>query len=226
MDFLIQTAWYSIKLHGHAMAFHGTASVLQGTPWHSMELYNIPWNSMDLQGNSMKFHGIPWNSITTLWILRGTPWHSMKLHGYSMELHGIPWNSMDTPWILHGSSVQFHGFPWNSMDFHRFPWISMEFHGGISHGEGGMMIANDGPFCPVSSFEKYLSVLNPMNEYLFQRPKKSAGEGEIWYDNMVVIPEHSRQEDESHLTPGGVVNNIHKSFNQSDDHNYTRQKWI
>ena len=31
-----------------------------------------------------------------------------------------------------------------------------------------------------------LSVLNPMNEYLFQRPKKSAGEGEIWYDNMVV----------------------------------------
>ena len=52
--------------------------------------------------------------------------------------------------------------------------------------EGGMMIANDGPFCPVSSFEKYFSVLNPMNEYLFQRPKKSAGEGEIWYDNMVV----------------------------------------
>ena len=29
--------------------------------------------------------------------------------------------------------------------------------------EGGMMIANDGPFCQVSSFEKYLSVLNPMN---------------------------------------------------------------
>ena len=51
--------------------------------------------------------------------------------------------------------------------------------------EGGMMIANDGPFCPVSSFEKYLSVLNPMNEYLFQRPK-SSGEGEIWYDNIAV----------------------------------------
>ena len=90
--------------------------------------------------------------------------------------------------------------------------------------EGGMMIANDGPFCPVSSFEKYLSVLNPMNEYLFQRPKKSAGEGEIWYDNMVVL--HSRQEDENHLRLSGVLNNIHKSFNQSDDHNYTRQKWI
>ena len=51
--------------------------------------------------------------------------------------------------------------------------------------EGGMMIANDGPLCQVSSFEKKMSVLNPMNEYLFQRPK-SSGEGEIWYDNMVV----------------------------------------
>ena len=47
------------------------------------------------------------------------------------------------------------------------------------------MIANDSPVCPVSSFEKYLSVLNPMNEYLFQRPK-SSGKGEVWYDNMVV----------------------------------------
>ena len=49
-----------------------------------------------------------------------------------------------------------------------------------------MMIANDGPFCPVSSFENYLSVLNPMNEYLFQLPQKSSSEGEIWYDNIVV----------------------------------------
>ena len=82
------------------------------------------------------------------------------------------------------------------------------------------MIANDGPFCPVSSFEKCLSVLNPMNEYLFQRPK-SSGEGEIWYDNMV-----SGENTLGHLTPSGVVNNIHKSFNQSEDDNYTRQKWI
>ena len=83
MDFLIQTAWYYIELHGHAIAFHETALVLQGTPWHSMELYNIPWNSMDLQGNSMEFHGSPWNSITISW--------------NSEELHGIPWNYMDTP---------------------------------------------------------------------------------------------------------------------------------
>ena len=119
MDFLIQTAWYSIELHGHAMAFHETASVLQGTPWHSMELYNIPWNSMDLQGNSMEFHGIPWNSITTSW--------------NSVELHGIPWNSMDTPW----NSMAFHGTPWilhgSSVEFHGFR-NSMEFHGGISRG--------------------------------------------------------------------------------------------
>ena len=122
MDFLIQTAWYSIELHGHAMAFHETASVLQGTPWHSMELYNIPWNSMDLQGNSMEFHGIPWNSITTSW--------------NSVELHGITWNSMDTPWMFRGIpwiSMDFHRIPWISIDFHGFPWNSMELHGGISH---------------------------------------------------------------------------------------------
>ena len=103
------------------MAFHGTASVLQGTQWHSMELHDIPWNFMAFHGTPSLLHGTPWNSMAfhgTPWILHGTPWHSMELHGYSME---VPWNSMD-----------FHLFPWNSMDFHRFPWISMEFHGGIS----------------------------------------------------------------------------------------------
>ena len=111
----IQTAWYSIELHGHAMAFHGTPSVLQGTPWHCMELYDIPWNSMDLQGTPSILQGTPWNSMT----FHGTP-----IHGYSIDLHGIPWNSVDTPWIPHGSSMEFHGIP----------SISMEFHGGISHG--------------------------------------------------------------------------------------------
>ena len=81
MDFLIQTAWYSIELRGHAMAFHGTPSVLQGTPWDSMELYDIPWNSMDLQGDSVELHGIPWNSMDTPWIL--------------MDFHRFPWNSME-----------------------------------------------------------------------------------------------------------------------------------
>ena len=52
----------------------------------------------------------------------------------------------------------------------------------------------------------------------------------IWWRRNLVWQhgcrrEHSRQEDESHLTPRGVVNNIHKSFNQTDDQNYTRQKW-
>ena len=36
--------------------------------------------------------------------------------------------------------------------------------------EGGMMIAKDSPFCPTPSFEKHLSVLNPMSEFLCQRP--------------------------------------------------------
>ena len=35
---------------------------------------------------------------------------------------------------------------------------------------------------------------------------------------------YSRQEDEKNLKIGGVVNNIHKSFNESDDHSYTPQK--
>jgi hypothetical protein len=33
--------------------------------------------------------------------------------------------------------------------------------------EGGMMISNGGPLCPMYSFEKYLSHLNPLNEFLF-----------------------------------------------------------
>ncbi len=36
----------------------------------------------------------------------------------------------------------------------------------------GMMFANDSPYCPVYSFEKYLTHLNPLNEFLFQRPKR------------------------------------------------------
>ena len=36
------------------MAFHGTASVLQGTPWHSMELHHY---FMELHANSVEFHG-------------------------------------------------------------------------------------------------------------------------------------------------------------------------
>jgi site-specific recombinase XerD len=53
--------------------------------------------------------------------------------------------------------------------------------------EGGMMVANDSPYCPVYSFEKYLTHLNPFNEFLFQRPKRcSPSDGIIWFDNMVV----------------------------------------
>jgi hypothetical protein len=41
--------------------------------------------------------------------------------------------------------------------------------------------------CPVLSFEKYISHLNPQNEYLFQRPKRAVKESDnVWYDNMVV----------------------------------------
>ena len=93
------------------MAFHGTTSLLQGTPWHSMEHHDIPWNFIT-------FHGTPS-------LLHGTPWNSMAFHGTPWILYGIPWYSMGVSW----NSMDFHRFPWNSMDFHRFPWISMDFHG-------------------------------------------------------------------------------------------------
>ena len=71
MDFLIQTAWYSIELHGHAMELHR----------YFREPHGIPWNSITTSWNSVKLHGIPWNSMDT-------PWNSM-------EFHGFPWNSME-----------------------------------------------------------------------------------------------------------------------------------
>ena len=37
--------------------------------------------------------------------------------------------------------------------------------------DGAVMMSNDSPLCAVASFRKYISRLNPENEYLFQRPK-------------------------------------------------------
>ena len=49
------------------------------------------------------------------------------------------------------------------------------------------MMSNDSPLCPVASFRKYRSHLNPENEYLFQRPKtRDVCEDEVWYDNMLL----------------------------------------
>ena len=43
------------------------------------------------------------------------------------------------------------------------------------------------PVCPVLSFAKYVSHLNPQNEYLFQRTKRAVKESDsVWYDNMVI----------------------------------------
>ena len=49
------------------------------------------------------------------------------------------------------------------------------------------MYEKPGKNCPVFSFELYLSHLNPLNEFLFQSPKRNASTSEdVWYDNMVV----------------------------------------
>ena len=73
------------------------------------------------------------------------------------------------------------------------------------------------PFCPVLLFEKYVSRLNPKNEYLFQRPKKAVDESdEVWYDHMVV----------GQRTLGDKMKKlallrVYKSLNQSDDNHNT-----
>ena len=49
------------------------------------------------------------------------------------------------------------------------------------------MYEKPGPSCPVVSFELYLSHLNPLNEFLFQRSKRNISTSEVvWYDNIVV----------------------------------------
>ena len=53
--------------------------------------------------------------------------------------------------------------------------------------DGGLMHEKPGPNCPVVSFELYLSRLNPLKEFLFQRPKRNVSTSwDVWYDNMVV----------------------------------------
>ena len=51
---------------------------------------------------------------------------------------------------------------------------------------GGFMVATGNPLCPVFSFEKYLTHLNPLNEFLFQRSRENCPDGIVWYDNVVV----------------------------------------
>lgn len=49
------------------------------------------------------------------------------------------------------------------------------------------MVEKSAPLCPAAFFELYIHHLNPDNEYLFQRPKKSFDSSHnMWYDDMVV----------------------------------------
>ena len=49
--------------------------------------------------------------------------------------------------------------------------------------QGGRIYKTGTDLCPYTSFMKYLSLLNPENEVLFQRPKSDPKHGEPWYDN-------------------------------------------
>jgi hypothetical protein len=49
---------------------------------------------------------------------------------------------------------------------------------------GAKLYATSTDNCPIRCIENYLSKLNPMNEYLWQRPKsKLSSETQIWYEN-------------------------------------------
>jgi hypothetical protein len=49
------------------------------------------------------------------------------------------------------------------------------------------MYENSGPFCPVKSFEKYVSKLNPNSSDFFQRPLNKATDNyQTWYVNIPV----------------------------------------
>jgi hypothetical protein len=60
--------------------------------------------------------------------------------------------------------------------------------------------------CPVTTFEFYLTKLNPMCNALFQRPKKNYQEDGIWYDNVPL----------GHNKIGDLMKDISKEANLSE----------
>lgn len=53
--------------------------------------------------------------------------------------------------------------------------------------EGGRMYATGGANCPVASYECYISKLNPLCPFLFQRAKRVIREdSKVWYDNAAI----------------------------------------
>ena len=52
--------------------------------------------------------------------------------------------------------------------------------------DGGVMYATGTDNCPVSSFKKYISKLNPVIEALFQRPRSEPSDCRPWYDAQVL----------------------------------------
>ena len=53
--------------------------------------------------------------------------------------------------------------------------------------DGGLMYETPGPNCPLVSIELYLSHLNPLNEFIFTRPRRNVSTSEdVWYDNILL----------------------------------------
>ena len=83
--------------------------------------------------------------------------------------------------------------------------------------DGGVMYEKPGPNYPVASFELYLSHLNPLNEFLFQRPKRNVSSSEnVWYDNMVIGERTLGEKMKKHIARRKPFQVLHKPFNQGD----------
>ena len=94
--------------------------------------------------------------------------------------------------------------------------------------DGGIMMSNEGSLCPVPSFEKYLSHLNPANDYLFQRPKtRQVSDSEVWYDNMV-LGEHTLGKKMKVLSQrtSYFVYHLYQPLDKSNSRNHLWPKWI
>ena len=81
--------------------------------------------------------------------------------------------------------------------------------------DGGITLETSGPHCPVTSFELYIKHLNPLNEYLFQRPKTKgifACSQDVWYDNMVVGERSLGEKNEKNIERCKPFQNLYESL--------------
>ena len=82
-----------------------------------------------------------------------------------------------------------------------------------SPGEGRMYERPKSPYCPVKTFELYLSQLNPSLSCLWQRPRarESFSErDEVWYCNAPLGKKYTSYVNEFHCEENAIVLSVHQ----------------